>query len=137
MKLSADQRALIASIKDCKRYTVVRLELRSSRESTLISTALNFVHIDDIHETMQTVKDRSALIREMSKAGLIRVCFYLPVSARSDYQVYYDSDLFAQLSELVKEGLNKPGFLFDTAAIKRGVLTVTQKGRQAFLEKDE
>ena len=137
MKLTADQRALISDIKNRRRYPVVRLELRSSRESELISTALNFVHIEDIHDTMETVKARGNLIREMSQMRLIRVCFHLPVSARSDFQIYYDSDVFAQLRELVKEGENKPEFLFDTAAIKRGVITVTEKGRRAFLSAKE
>lgn len=137
MKLTANQRALIADIKDRKRYTVVRFELHNSRERDLISTALNFVHIDDIHDTMEIVKERSALIREMSKDGLIQVCFHLPISARSDFQVYYDSDLFAQLCNLVKEGQSKPDYLFDTAGMKRGVLTVTSKGRRAFLAKED
>ncbi len=133
MKLSTDQKNLIASIKNCKRYTVTRFELHSSTQPDLISTALNFVHLDDIHETMETVKQRGDLIRNMSESGLIRVCFHLPVSARSDFQVYLDSDLFQQLCELVEEGKQKPDFLFDTPAIQRGVLTVTEKGRQAFL----
>ncbi len=136
MKLSPEQKALIADIKNCKRYCVARFELRSSRESEIVSTALDFVRIEDIHDTMETVKSRGALLRKMCEEGLLRVCLRLPVSARSDYQVYYDSDLFAQLNELVREGREKPGFLFDTAAIKRGVVTVTQKGREAYLAQD-
>ena len=136
MKLSPEQKALIADIKSCKRYCVARFELRSSRESDLISTALDFVRIEDIHDTMEAVKSRGALLREMCKEELLQVCLRLPVSARSDYQIYYVSDLFAQLNELVKEGCGKPGFLFDTAAIKRGVVTVTQKGRAAYLAQD-
>ena len=132
MKLSQEQLALIAEIKTCKRYCVTRFELRNSRESELISTALDFVRIEDIHDTMEAVKKRGALLREMCEEGLVQPCFHLPVSARSDYQRYYDSDLFAQLNELVEEGRGKPSFLFDTAAIKRGVITVTQKGRAAY-----
>lgn len=133
MELSPEQKALIADVKNCRRYCVARFELRSSRESDLISTALDFVRIKDIHDTMEAVKSRGALLREMCEEGLIQVCFHLPVSARSDYQIYYDSDLFAQLRKLVEEGRGRPGFLFDTAAVKRGVVTVTQKGRAAYL----
>ncbi len=133
MKLSPEQKALIADVKNCKRYCVTRFELRSSSESDLISTALDFVRIEEIHDTMEAVKSRGALLREMCEEGLVRACFRLPVSARSDYQIYYDSDLFAQLCGLAEEGRGKPGFLFDTAAVKRGVITVTQKGRAAYL----
>lgn len=132
MKLSQEQLALIAEIKTCKRYCVTRFELRNSHESELISTALDFVRIEDIHDTMEAVKKRGALLREMCEEGLLQACFHLPVSARSDYQCYYDSDLFTQLNELVEEGRGKPSFLFDTASIKRGVITVTQKGRAAY-----
>lgn len=133
MNLSKEQKLFISNIKNSKRFAVTRFELRSSTEPDLISTALNYVHLENPNESMETVKKRSALIEKMYHDGLINVCYHLPLSARSDFQVYLDSDVYHQLCQLVEDGKQKPDFLFDTAYLKRGVITVTEKGRQAFL----
>ena len=81
-------------------------------------------------DTMETVKARAALIREAEENGLVRADYALPVTARSHYAVYLESRLYADLCQMVEEGKSRPGFLFDIPYIKRGVLTLTAKGRR-------
>lgn len=133
LTLTAAEKNLLTKIKTAPRFTLARLELRNSTESSLISTALDNVHLDDAGATMEQVKADAALLQKLSEDGVINLCYTLRVTARSDYQIYLDSKIFAQLCEMVAEGKTKPDFLFDTACIKRGVVTITPYGRQIFL----
>lgn len=113
---------------------IVRFELRSSRENSLRSTALDLVWMTDAADSMELVKARSACIREALEEGLARVNFHLPVTARSRYTVYLESVLYADFCRMTEEGGRRPGFLFDTPFLKRGVLTLTAKGRRVLDE---
>ena len=46
-QLSPDEKNFIFQIANRIRYPIVRLELRSSKERSLISTALNHVHLEN------------------------------------------------------------------------------------------
>ena len=51
-QLSPDEKNFIFQIANRTRYPIVRLELRSSKERSLISTALNHVHLETKHDSM-------------------------------------------------------------------------------------
>lgn len=113
---------------------IVRFELRSSRENSLRSTALDLVWMTDAADSMELVRNRASCIREAVREGLVWVDFHLPVTARSRYAVYLESGLYADFCRMAEEGGKRPGFLFDTPFLKRGVLTLTAKGRRALHE---
>ena len=69
----------------------------------------------------------------MQEQGLIHLCYTLRITAHSDFAVYEQSAIFSQLCGLAKQGATKPGFLFDAARIRRGVATITEKGRALYL----
>ncbi|MEM1484586.1 Abi-alpha family protein [Oscillospiraceae bacterium PP1C4] len=133
MNLTAAEKHLLTKMKISKRFPIVRFELRSSKEASLSSIALNHVCMADINATMEQVKSTAALLQKLEQDGIINICYTLAVSARSDYQVYYDSKLYAQLCEMTEEGKRNPNFLFDIPYIKRGVVTFTAYGRQIYL----
>ena len=129
--LSLQEKTLLREIADTKRYTVVRLELRSTKEDSLRSTALAHVHMQHPEESMEEVKATGALIASLESKGLVRTDYERFATLASDYAVYADSLVFRQLCQLVEEGKKRQGFLFDTPYIKRGQVFLTPAGKRA------
>ena len=128
MALTENERLLLDEIYREKRYPVVRLELRSTKDKALVSTALPDVHLKTARDTMDEVKARAACLRELEQKGYIRIEYSLFVTVSADYALYYESDIFGLLTALTKEGKNRRDFLFDTPYIKRGRAVITCKG---------
>lgn len=133
-ELTKEEQFLLREIAEFRRYPVVCFELRSSREAALRSTALRNVHMETGRETMEEVKSTAALLEQLEKKGCIRLEYDLFVTVAADYACYRSSSLYAMLLELVKEGRNREGFLFDKAAVNRGIAQVTSKGRTILKE---
>ncbi|HJD23169.1 MAG TPA: hypothetical protein H9694_03375 [Firmicutes bacterium] len=128
--LSPEDRALLATIAGVKRYPLVRLELRSSRERELRSTALNHVRLENPDEPMAAIKARGQALARLEQAGLIKIDYRPAVTVAADYAVYRQSAVYRELCALVEEGKGRPGFLFDTPHIRRGRAVLTPKGRR-------
>lgn len=133
MNLTPAEKELLTKIKNSKRFPIVRFELRSSKEASLVSTALNNVWITDPEEPMEQVKANAALLQKLWEDDILNLCYTLRITARSDYRIYYQSSLYKQFCATINEAKQKPGFLFDTPHIKRGVATFTAYGRQVYL----
>lgn len=133
-ELTKEEQFLLREIAESRRYPVVCFELRSSREASLRSTALRNVHMETGRETMEEVKSNGTLLEQLEKKGCIRLEYDLFVTVAADYAHYRSSSLYAMLLELVKEGRNREGFLFDKAAINRGIVEMTSTGRAVLKE---
>ncbi|HIW73382.1 MAG TPA: hypothetical protein H9684_03590 [Firmicutes bacterium] len=128
--LRPEDRALLGSVAGARRYPLVRLELRSSRERELRSTALNHVRLERPDEGMEALRARGEALARLEEAGLIRLDYRPAVTVAADYAVYRESDVYHRLCELVAEGKTRPGFLFDTPHIRRGRAVLTARGRR-------
>lgn len=124
-QLNRTEAALLRRLRQDRAVPIVRLELRSSREPELISTALPHVWLETPEDGMEPVKKRAAALAHLEELGLIRLCYDLPVTVGRAYQKFECSRIFFQLKELVAEGSHTPGFLFDLPFIKRGVARIT------------
>ena len=102
-QLSPDEKNFIFQIANRIRYPIVRLELRSSKERSLISTALNHVHL--------------------------KISYKVFITVQSDYAIYEVSDIFLLLHQLVEQGKKNPDYLFDIPYIKRGQVMLTEMGK--------
>lgn len=127
--LSVSDAALLQDIASVKHYSLVRFELRSSRESSLRSVALPDVHLLSAEDTMDEVKERGAALRRLQEAGLVTLDYRPAVLAASAYAVYARSSLYALFCGMVREGAQKPGFLFDTPYLKKGRAVLTARGQ--------
>lgn len=134
MQLSTDEIRFLRRVSVMPRFPLVRYELRSSRERSLSSIALNHVFLKRPTDTMEQVKERAAVIQGLEEKGLVSLDYHLFVTVRSDYRVYEESRIFSELCDLVMEAKYRPGYLFDTAYVKRGMATLTPAGR-AVLER--
>lgn len=121
---------IITYIASGKRYPVARFELHSSRNTELVSVALDRVHLNHIDDSIEQIKYHACLLEKLEQQGFIRLEYALPVTVRSDYQIFYDSAAYRQLCALVKEGKSRPGFLFDQAVIRRGRAVLTAAGKR-------
>ena len=76
-----------------------------------------------------------ALLKNLEQKGCLRLRYGLFVTVAADYAPYPASSLFAMLQELVGEGKEREGFLFDTAVINRGMAELTKAGRSILDER--
>ena len=129
--ISQEEKQLLKEISGANRYPVCRFELRSSREEELISTALDAVHLERQDEEMEPVKARAQLLKSLEEKGLLVLYYDLKSYVKKDYQPYHDSDLFHLLEQLVAEGSQREGYLFDYAFVKKGMAVLTCKGKYA------
>lgn len=128
-QLSPDENNLIFQIANSTRYPIVRLELRSSKERSLISTALNHVHLETKHDSMEVVKQRAFILQSLCEKGFIEISYKVFITVQSDYAIYEVSDIFLLLHQLVEQGKKNPDYLFDIPYIKRGQVMLTEMGK--------
>ena len=121
--ISQEEKQLLKEIAGANRYPVCRFEL--------ISTALDAVHLERQDEEMEPVKARARLLKSLEEKGLLVLYYDLKSYVKKDYQPYHDSDLFHLLEQLVAEGSQREGYLFDYAFVKRGMAVLTCKGKYA------
>lgn len=133
----ADITACLNRLAYCRRLALVRFVLRSSKESSLISTALNHVWMDRPEATMDEVKAFSAALEACEQAGLVRIRYGLPVTLQADYAVFQQSRLYADFCDMVSAGSQRPGFLFDIPYMKRGAAVLTSAGRRYIANESE
>ena len=75
-QLSPDEKNFIFQIANSIRYPIVRLELRSSKERSLISTALNHVHLETKQDSMEVVKQRASILQSLCEKGFIEILLF-------------------------------------------------------------
>ena len=131
-QLSPDEKNFIFQIANSIRYPIVRLELRSSKERSLISTALNHVHLD----SMEVVKQRASILQSLCEKGFIEISYKVFITVQSDYAIYDGSDIFLSLHQLVEQGKKNPDYLFDIPYIKRGQVMLTEMGMSYVAQSD-
>lgn len=127
--LSNNQLQLLNRIAACKRFPVARLELRSTKDSSLRSVALDNVILSDKNDSMDMVKELGTTLAQLEEMELVQIDFALKVAVSSDYTIFRESDIYAQLCELAEQAKGREGFLFDTPAIKKGLVRLTAKGQ--------
>lgn len=110
---------------------VTRFLLRNSAEEELIAIALAPVVIDDLADTMDTVKQNGQILSSLEARGLISLDYDLPLDGY-DYQGYRDSELYRYFERTVEESCGQPGFLFDTAELETGSMALTEAGMALF-----
>ena len=128
-QLSPDEKNFIFQIANRIRYPIVRLELRSSKERSLISTALNHVHLETKYDSMEIVKQRASVLQSLCEKGFIKLSYKVFITVQSDYAIYEVSDIFLLLHQLVEQGKKNPDYLFDIPYIKRGQVMLTEMGK--------
>ena len=108
--LTRAQAELLALFAQTPFLPLCRFLLTSSREEDLESVALAPV-----------------ILSELEKLGLISLDYALPLSGCT-YEEYRTSPIFADLLAAVEEGVQQPGFLFDTAVLETGSMALTPLG---------
>ena len=81
-QLSPDEKNFIFQIANRIRYPIVRLELRSSKERSLISTALNHVHLETKYDSMEIVKQRASVLQSLCEKGFIKISYKVFITDR-------------------------------------------------------
>ena len=135
-QLSPDEKNFIFQIANSIRYPIVRLELRSSKERSLISTALNHVHLETKQDSMEVVKQRASILQSLCEKGFIEISYKVFITVQSDYAIYDGSDIFLSLHQLVEQGKKNLDYLFDIPYIKRGQVMLTEMGMSYVAQSD-
>lgn len=135
MSLIADsltelEKELLLAVRDCNRFPVGRFELHSTKEESLVSTALDNVVIESPDDSMEQVKTIGAALASLEEKGLIFLDYDLKVRVISDYEAIANSDLFAQFCQLAEDAQLHPEFIFNRAELRKGMAKITVKGER-------
>jgi len=128
--LSAEELALLQEIKNSRRYAVANFELRSSANDEIYTGAMENVHLLDKDEAMPPVVERGELLEQLKEKGLIVLNYELRTYVKSDYLIFKESKLWAELEEAVAEA-KEQGFTFDILHMSKGLAALTIKGKYA------
>lgn len=124
--LSRTEAALLARFAQSPYLPLARFLAHSSREDELEAVGLSAVFLDDGAEK-ERVKETGRLLEHLEELGLITLDYDIPLS-NYDYTVYENSGLYAHFRATVAEGGALPGFLFDTPALQKGSMALTDLG---------
>ena len=118
--LSAEELALLQEIKNSRRYAVANFELRSSNNDEIYTGAMENVHLLDKEEGMTPVVERGELLEQLKEIGLIVLNYELRTYVKSDYLIFKESKLWAELEDAVAEA-KEQGFTFDLLHMSKGI----------------
>lgn len=129
-ELTPEELALLQEIKNSRRYAVANFELRSSQNDEIYTGAMENVHLLDKDEEMTPVVERGELLEQLKEKGLIVLNYELGVYVKSDYMIFKESHLWAELETAVAEA-KEQNFTFDLLHMTKGLAELTVKGSYA------
>ena len=124
------EKELLLAVRDCNRFPIGRFELHSTKESSLVSPALDNVVIERSDESMEQVKTIGSALASLEEKGLVFLDYDLKIRVVSDYDAIANSDLFAQFCQMAEDAQLHPEFLFDRAELCKGLAKITVKGER-------
>lgn len=124
------ERELLLAVRDCNRFPIGRFELHSTKDDSLVSTALDHVVIESPDDSMEQVKIIGAALASLEEKGLVLLDYDLKVRVVSDYDAIANSDLFARFCQMAEDAQLHPEFLFDRAELAKGMARITLKGER-------
>ncbi|NLC32378.1 MAG: hypothetical protein GX781_03675 [Clostridiales bacterium] len=125
--LSDEEAKLLRLIGQFGSLPLARFVLTSTKDDSLHMSALEPAAIEHENESIETVKQRGEVLLSLEDKGLITLDYDIPISGY-EYEGYQASAIFSTLQSAAQEAASKPGFLFDTAAIDRGSMALTDMG---------
>ena len=97
------EKELLLAVRDCNRFPIGRFELHSTKESSLVSTALDNVVIERSDDSMEQVKTIGSALASLEEKGLVFLDYDLKSRVVSDYDAIANSDLFAQFCQMAED----------------------------------
>ena len=131
LTINSKEISFLAELVKCSYLPVSRFIMSSSIEEEARIESLAPVYINDIEDSMETVKEIGTVLSELEKKGLISLDYDIPLQ-KYEYIPYKESALFSYFKETVNEGKRKQSFLFDTAEIELGSIALTEFGARVF-----
>lgn len=130
LDLTEEEKKMLVSIRNAKRFPIVRLELHNSDEEELVNTALNYVRITEPDDSMEVVKARAAVLQSLMEKGLVFIDYTVRIWVSGDYDVYYRSKIYELLCHTVMESAKLPGAVFNLPYMRKGYASLTLKGEK-------
>ena len=130
LNLTDDEKEILLDIENTKRFPVVRLEVHNSEQKELINTALNYVRITDVNDSMERVKARGAALKNLMEQGMIFIDYTVCIWVSGDYDVYYKSKIYELLCHTVMENAKQPNTVFNLPYMRKGYVELTRKGQK-------
>ena len=109
---------------------LARFIMRSSKSDHMESVALSPVYMQDINESIDTVKKTGAVLQSLEDKYLITLDYDMPLQ-NGGYALFEESALYRQFCDMVHEGGKQDGFLFDLPVLERGSIALTTLGQDA------
>ncbi|NLO85884.1 MAG: hypothetical protein GX096_10730 [Clostridiales bacterium] len=108
---------------------LARFLMASTKSSHIESIALAPVYLTDNTLNVPEVRQVGDMLAGLEDKGIISLDYDMPLG-NYDYKPYQDSAAFHALEDVVREGSQQEGFLFDRAIIETGSMALTEFGQQ-------
>lgn len=135
IELSPEACDFLATLAQFPFLPLTRFLMTSTKSDHLESVALAPVLLTDGTESVAQVRELGEMLSDLENMGLITLDYDMPLQG-FDYALYQNSVAFHALEELVAEGRNKEGFLFDSPVLEKGSIALTDLGRQVIDQLD-
>lgn len=123
--ISDGQKTFLQQLAQCCYLPLARYVVKSTKEPDFMTQALGPAFIQGDHDSLEELHQVASFLQELYDFGLVTLDYDIPLEGY-DYAPYYASPVFASLKEAVAEGMEKPGFWGDIAAIETGSMGLTE-----------
>lgn len=128
-EISEQEHSLLHSFIHHPYLPLARFLMASTKSSHIESIALAPVYLTDNTLSVSEVRQVGDILTGLEDKGIISLDYNIPLS-NYDYSPYHDSAAFRALEDVVREGSQQEGFLFDRAIIETGSMALTEFGQQ-------
>ncbi len=108
---------------------VAKFVVKSNKEPDFENTALSYIFIIDVKDSMEQVKNAGKKLRNLEGLGLITIDYDIPLNGYA-YEEYHNSDIYAYFKKSVNDAKGNEGFLGDSAIIECGSIAPTEKCKE-------
>ena len=128
--ITEEEKAFLMKLSQLPFLPLTRFIMKSTKSEHMESAALEPVYMQDISDTLDTVKKTGKVLQSLEDKYLITLDYDLPLQ-NGDYALYEDSALYRHFCDTVREGGRQAGFLFDLPVLERGSIALTSLGQEA------
>ncbi|MCH3972651.1 MAG: hypothetical protein LKE53_07820 [Oscillospiraceae bacterium] len=125
MIFSSMQKEILCSMLEHRRFPIVRFELHREGEPELCRIERNYIYLEYPNDSDELIKARSEALQALMEQGVVFIDYTTHTWVQGDYDVYYRSQIYADLCHAVMESSKDPAAIYDLPYMRKGYASFT------------
>lgn len=125
MKFTPEQKEILCSMLEHRRFPVVRFELHREDDPKHWKIERNYIYMTAPADSDELVAARSEALRTLMEQGVIFIDYTIHTWVQGDYDVYYHSKLYENLCHTMLQQANSPQTEYDLPYMRKGYVSFT------------